>query len=284
MDQNPKLSLTRTRDFGDLITDCFAYVREHYKVLGKSILYFVVPIIVVSSIFFGSYMQEVFSMMPANPGEGEPVTPDFSSLLPSLGGASLFGLFAWSAMAVVVYSHMSLVASNNQQEVTVDHIWQRYKKDIWGILGISILTGIFTFLGALFLIIPGIFLSVKFTLIPAAYINERTGISDAFSRSWHLTKNYWWYTFGLVILMSIMVSFMSYFLTVPIMIVSAFTQFAGGEAGSSQSLFAIVYGAAMVLGYIFYALFYISLGLHYFNLIERKEGSAMKERIEQINT
>jgi hypothetical protein len=81
-----------------------------------------------------------------------------------------------------------------------------------------------------------------------------------------------------------MVSFMSYFLTVPIMVVSAFTQFAGGEMSSAQSLFPIIYGSAMVLGYIFYAFFYITLGLHYFNLIERKEGTAMKERIEQINT
>lgn len=280
MNQESKINLNRTREFGDLFTDCFTYVRQHYKTLGKSILYFVIPVIVLSSIFFGSYMQQIFNLMPAGS------EPSFSSITPaftSLGAAALFGMFAWAAMSAVVYNHMSLLSESDSTTVTVNKIWGRFKEDILGLIGISLLTGIFTFFGVLFLIIPGIYLSVKFALIPAAFVHERVGIGDAFSRSWFLTNNFWWITFGLIILMSMMVSFMSYFLTVPIMIASAFAQFAGGEIGSEQSMFAIMYGSAMLLGYIFYALFYITLGLHYFNLVERKEGNVMQQRIEQIN-
>lgn len=280
MNQEFEIDLNRTREFGDLFTDCFSYVRQHYKTLGKSILYFVIPVIVVSSIFFGSYMQQIFNLIPAG---GE---PSFSSLTPaftSLGAAALFGMFAWAAMSAVVYNHMSLLSESDKTTVTVNKIWDRFKEDILGLIGISLLTGIFTFFGTLFLIIPGIYLSVKLVLTPAAFVHERAGIWDSFSRSWFLTDNFWWFTFGLIILMSLMVSFMSYFLAIPIMIATAFAQFAGGEIGSQQTMFAIIYGSAMLLGYIFYALFYIALGLHYFNLLERKEGHVMQQRIEQIN-
>lgn len=281
MNQISKLNLTRTRNFGDLISDTFIYVRDHYKTLGKSVLYFVVPIIAVSSIFFGSYMQQIFALQ-ANPDSLDSID-SITSMFTSLGGSGIFGMLASAAMSVVVFNHMALVSESEHGNTNIHEIWERFKTDILAIIAISILTFVFTFLGMIVFIIPGIYLMVKFILIPAVYVKERIGISDAFSRSWHLTTNFWWFTLGLIIVMSLLVSFMSYFLAIPIMLTSAFVGFAGGEAGSGDTIIAVIYGTALLLGYIFYALLYISIGLHYFNLVERKEGSAMKERIDQIN-
>lgn len=278
MNQQSKITLARTRNFGDLISDTFTYVRDYHKSLGKGLLYFVIPIIALAAILFGNYMQQVMAMQ-ADPNSLD----DIASMFSSIGGASMLGMFASAAMAAVVFNHMALVSESESGEVTVSGIWNRYKTDIWAIIGISIITGIIAFVGMIFFIIPGIFLLVKFSLIPAVYVKERVGISDAFSRSWHLTANYWWFTFGLTIVMGLLVSFMSYFLTVPIMLTSAFVGFAGGDVGSASTMITVIYSTAMLLGYIFYSLLYISIGLHYFNLVERKEGSAMKERIEQIN-
>lgn len=276
MNQMSKLTLPRPRDFGDLITDSFGYVRDHYKSLGKSVLYFVVPIIAVSSLFFGQYMQQIASI------QADPTSLDnISSMFTSLGGSGIFGMLASAAMSVVVFNHMALVAESDRNNVTVHQIWERFKTDIWAIIAISILTFIFTFLGMIAFIVPGLYLAIKFTLIPAVYVKERIGIRDAFSRSWHLTTNFWWFTFGLIIVMGFLVSFMSYFLAIPIMLTSMFVEFAGGEAGV-DTVITLIYGTAVLLGYIFYALLYISIGLHYFNLVERKEGNTMKQRIDQI--
>lgn len=276
MNQMSKLTLTRPRDFGDLITDSFGYVRTHYRSLGKAVLYFVVPIIAVSSLFFGQYMQQIASIQ-ADPDSLDSI----SAMFTSLGGSGIFGMLASAAMSVVVFNHMALVAESDGNNVTVHQIWERFKSDIWAIIAISILTFIFTFLGMIAFFIPGLYLAIKFTLIPAAYIKERIGISDAFSRSWHLTTNFWWFTLGLIIVMGLLVSFMSYFLAIPIMLTSMFVEFAGGQAGI-DTVITIIYATAVLLGYLFYALLYISIGLHYFNLVERKEGSTMKQRIDQI--
>ena len=281
MEQMNKTKLKRTREFGDLITDTFGYVREHYKTLGKSILYFVIPFIAIASIFMGSYFQQ--SMAISNNPETLAGLGNMVTLLGTVSGMGIFGMLASAAMSAVVYNHMALLSDSAGAAVTVNQIWDRFKKDIWAILGITILTGLLVGLGFLFFVIPGIILYTKFALIPAAYIKERTSISDAFSRSWNLTTNFWWFTFGLIIVMGILVSFMSYFLTVPIMIVSMFTGIAGGDVESVSSIFTLVYSIAGILSYIFYSLVFISLGLHYFNLVERKEGTSMKERIDQIN-
>jgi hypothetical protein len=223
-------------------------------------------------------MQQIFALQ-ADPDSLDSIT----SMFTSLGGSGIFGMLASAAMSVVVYNHMALVSESEHGSTNVNEIWERFKTDIWAIIAISVLTFIFTFLGMIVFIIPGIYLAIKFALIPAVYVKERVGISDAFSRSWRLTTNFWWFTFGLLIVMGILVSFMSYCLAIPIMLTSAFVGFAGGEAGSGDTIIAIIYGTAILLGYIFYALLYISIGLHYFNLVERKEGSAMKEQIDQIN-
>ncbi|MDR8393203.1 hypothetical protein NC796_18755 [Aliifodinibius sp. S!AR15-10] len=277
-----KIDLTRTRNFGNLISDTFTYVRVYYKSLGKSILYFVIPIVVLASIFFGQYMQQTLAMS-SNPDSINAIDNLFS-MISSMGGASILGMLASAAMSAVIYNHMALISESETNSATVHQIWDRYKKDIWAMIGISILSGLIILFGMIFLIIPGIFLFVKFTLIPATYVNERQGISKSFSRSWNLTTNHWWFTFGLTIVIGLIVSFMSYFLTIPITIVSMFTGFASGDLASANTLISVIYSTAIVLGYIFYALLYITFGLHYFNLVERKEGASMKERIEQIST
>ncbi|WP_310686703.1 hypothetical protein [Aliifodinibius sp. S!AR15-10] len=282
MNQMSKIDLTRTRNFGNLISDTFTYVRVYYKSLGKSILYFVIPIVVLASIFFGQYMQQTLAMS-SNPDSINAIDNLFS-MISSMGGASILGMLASAAMSAVIYNHMALISESETNSATVHQIWDRYKKDIWAMIGISILSGLIILFGMIFLIIPGIFLFVKFTLIPATYVNERQGISKSFSRSWNLTTNHWWFTFGLTIVIGLIVSFMSYFLTIPITIVSMFTGFASGDLASANTLISVIYSTAIVLGYIFYALLYITFGLHYFNLVERKEGASMKERIEQIST
>ena len=70
-----------------------------------------------------------------------------------------------------------------------------------GFLGAVLLSGLFIGIGTLLLVIPGIFLSVKLSLIAPATIVERKGGTTAMSRSFELTKGSGWKIFAMFLVM-----------------------------------------------------------------------------------
>ncbi|WP_445666422.1 hypothetical protein [Fodinibius sp. AD559] len=278
------LKIKQPRDFGDLITAPFTYIRQHYEVLGKSLLYFVVPLIAVTSILMTQYFSASFEM-GMNPDAMN--SGDFlSKFMATSGTGTFFGVLTMTALAAVIYTHMKLVADEtvSNAKITVDHIWQGLKSNFLGILMISIGVFFATMLGVIALVIPGIFISVKLTLVAAAYVLEDNhSISDAFSRSWHLITNHWWFTLGLVLVLSILIGLLSQALSLPFVIVSAISGFSGfADPNTAGTLIAIFYGFVTSLNYIFYSILYLALGFHFYNLVERKEGAALQQRINEI--
>lgn len=270
------------RDFGSLITGSFYYIRRHFRLLGKSILYFVVPLITVSGLLLIQYGGQAFELADASDPE-----IFLSNFMASALGSTLFTALAMTALAAVVYNHIKLVADENlsNEAIKIDDIWVGFKRDFFMILLISVAVFIVTIAGLIFFIIPGIYLSVKLVLATAAYVFEDTDLWGALSRSWSLTTDHWWTTFGLMIVIYIFVALMSYAISMPFFIVAAFTGFTGLESPETlETTFGIIYGLMTSLSYIFYTLLYVVLGLHYYNLVERKEGAGLQQRIDQIET
>ncbi len=73
------------------------------------------------------------------------------------------------------------------------------------LLAASIITGILIVLGLIALIIPGIILAIMFSLVYPAIMLEGTGISESLSRSRVLVSNRWLKTFGLLLVLGIIV-------------------------------------------------------------------------------
>ncbi|PAU93458.1 hypothetical protein CK503_12060 [Aliifodinibius salipaludis] len=276
--------IKQPRDFGDLITAPFTYIRQHYEVLGKSLLYFVVPLIAVTSILMTQYFSASFEM-GMNPDAME--SGEFlSNFMATSGTGTFFGVLTMTALAAVIYTHLKLVADQtvSNTEITVDDIWKGLKSNFLAILVISIGVFFATVFGMIALIIPGLFISVKLTLVTAAYVLEdKHTISDAFSRSWHLVTNHWWFTLGLVIVVSILIALLSQALSLPFVIISAISGFSGfADPNTAGTLIAIFYGFVTSLNYVFYSILYLALGFHFYNLVERKEGEGLRQRINEI--
>ena len=266
--------IKKIRDFGSLLSASFYYVRRYFKSLGKSVLYFVVPIILVSTILVSQFMVPSFDM-----AQGEMIH-SFSMMSTSLI-SGVIGILGMTALAAVVYNHLKFAATGRtDNDIQVEEIWDGLKSDFFIILLINIGVFIATFLGIFFFIIPGIFISVKLTLVSAVYVLEERKLSDAFSRSWNLISNYWWLTFGLVLVMGIFVSLMSMTASMPLTLIAAFANFSGLE--NPHTTIGMFYALVNALTYIFYTVMYLCLGLHYYNLVERKEGAELEKRISQI--
>lgn len=281
-----KIEIKKVQDFGDLVSAPFYYIRQHFRSLGKSILYFVVPLIAVAGIAVSQLATTPFTMDPEDIESGAYIAEVIAS---SLSG-SIFGILAMTALAAVVYHHIKLVADETVDNDSIEpqDIWPGVKSDFLMLLLISLGVGLATGIGIIFFILPGIFISIKLVLTTAVYVIEDVDFGDAFSRSWHLVTNHWWYTFGLVVVMYIFASLMTNAITFPFVIVSFISGFSGLENPETMEqtmgpVFSIFYGLSTSLSYVFYTIVYICLGMHYYNLIERKEGKELTERIDQID-
>lgn len=74
------------------------------------------------------------------------------------------------------------------------------------LLGLGIIIGLGTFLGAILLIVPGIILAVMWSAATGALVVEQQGIFASLQRSRDLTRGYRWQIFGLGVLL-VIVSF-----------------------------------------------------------------------------
>jgi hypothetical protein len=132
------------------------------------------------------------------------------------------------------------------------------------ILGLSIIPVACSF----GLLVPvWIWVIVKLTMAPAAMFVERIGLFDAFSRSWRLTDSKWWRTFGILLLVTLLHSLLSYVLTWLTLGLAATALFLPGWVSAAIVFTAIYLASGLVLPIV-----QIAIVLLYFDLRVRKEG------------
>ena len=64
-----------------------------------------------------------------------------------------------------------------------------------GYVCVTIAFAVITWLGTLFFILPGIFLSVRYMFAHLIYATEDVGFFEAFERSWRITRGHFWKLF-----------------------------------------------------------------------------------------
>lgn len=105
-----------------------------------------------------------------------------------------------------------------------------------------------------------VFVALHFILVPQIIVLERSGVIRAYTRSWRLIQGVWWRTFGLIMLLYLMVGFVQGAL--------------GGAAAGVLSAIHPVLGTAIsgVVGLVIQPVYLGALTLLYFDLRIRKEG------------
>jgi hypothetical protein len=79
--------------------------------------------------------------------------------------------------------------------------------------GIAIFFGIVILIAA---IIAVIFVAVRWSFVIPAIAYEDSGVIDSLRRSWNIVNGFWWRTFGILILLNIIVSFAVSIITIPL--------------------------------------------------------------------
>lgn len=126
------------------------------------------------------------------------------------------------------------------------------------LIGVSFLGAILVLIGLILIIIPGIYISVRFTVASQAAVLERQSVTGSLRRSWELVEGNWWRVFGIVIVVTILVAVLE---GLAGRIVGAV---AGDVLGTGLS--------TAVVGIFIQPIQAIALTLLYYDLRIRKEG------------
>jgi hypothetical protein len=90
-------------------------------------------------------------------------------------------------------------------DTTIGELYERTRPRLPALIAAGIVAGIAIAFGLILLIIPGLYLLTRWSLIPAVIVIEKRRAGEAFDRSWQLTRGYGWTVFG-----SLLVAFIAY--------------------------------------------------------------------------
>jgi hypothetical protein len=219
MDQGPGNGLPPAppllpKGIGDILSAAFTIYKEKWQ------QFFVIVAIVAIPLSVIQYFLEDQLASPAtihiDQATGQVTTTGGSSFGTFLAGSLLLAL-----VGVLIYEIMAgaltRAAAGSVVGVTIDaESSYRYGLARLGsILLIGILTGLAVGIGFIFLVIPGLFLLVKFAVsIPALVVENKRG-TQAMSRSFQLTGGHFWHVAGTVLLAAIITGIVSGILTAP---------------------------------------------------------------------
>ncbi|RNC79402.1 MAG: hypothetical protein ED557_15080 [Balneola sp.] len=298
METNTLFNLKKIRSFGDILSDTFTYYRVYWRSMAKAFSVFVFAPLIVGVILFGGSFALLFQNV---------------DVMVDSGGFGAFGLSFFLGISLVVIAIIMLVAVTYQhiRHASLGEIPETLSEFSRGMFGklfhiiiasilmtfvfvvlILVFMGIVSSLGepvvvAILITAFYIFLFFVFTrlaLYPVVLFIEDGNISNAIMRSWTLTSNYFWFTFGVYFVIGIVFAVLSMLASIPLGILSGLLTFIFGA--DFQENIGLIIGAAYASFYFVQALAssaqFIALGIHYFNLVERKEGGGLATEIDRL--
>lgn len=290
-----QITVRQARGVFDILGDTFNYIRVHFKSLSKMLSVYVLAPLLAGSILFSMSLGNIIS------GDFE---QDILSQNETLGffGLEFFAGFFFLVITYfmlmgVVYQHI-FYAGKGEIPDDVSEFSDGMFSKLFRLVPLFLLVGflitVLVFILMLTIIeitawltliyLPLLFyMFIKLLLFPIAFFVEDDGAFYSLVRSWELTNGYFWQTFGVYLLISIVFGILSQLLSAPLLLV---TTIAGVGLGTGSVLIETLYVATNVLSFIFQMLFFaaqsIAMGLHYYNLEERKEGSTLGEQIANL--
>jgi len=284
------IELSKTRDFGEIISDSFLFIRENFKPLLKCFFifcgFFMLATLVVS------YLQQTKMFSTINN-----VAVDANSFDTNQGpfGAFsklfgieyflliFFGLLNLTAIMVTVLSYMAVYKTKGNIPPTPEEVWGYIKYFFFKVFGSMLLIIIMITVGTVCCIIPGMWLYPILSLVFPIMIIENASFGYAFSQSFRLIKDNWWATFGALFVIGVIVYILVLIVVLPVGAANMGSMFLhrGRGVHISQTLLLIT-TTLSTLCHVFYILPLVTLTLCYFNLTELKDSTGLMERINQL--
>jgi len=298
-----KIELMRYRNFGDLFSTTFDFIKQNFKLYLKTVLIYIFPFLALVSFGIGFIFRN-FSMDALNNN------PD-SMFNTFLNGSNIAIMVVSYLILIIVtllsyaitFAYVNLYKKRSSiNEFSAQDVWNNTTRNIGWMLGYSFiffvilisLYAVLVFLTAtvsewfmmiFFIMLPFfIYISIPLSLLfPLKFEEPQLGFGEAVSKCFKLIKGKWWESFGFMVLFSFLIGICSYAFIIPAYIVVLLLMLL--ELGSIAK-FISIFGIG-----IFYSLMilingfaYIAISVLFYSLFERLTGSSLKKQIEKIGT
>ena len=281
-----KIELAKPRDFGEIISDTFGFVKQNFKPLLKYFFIFCgFFLLATGATDTLNQIQTLNRFNNFNPNSFDSPTGPFSAFTPTYFLNLFFLMLEYLSITIMTLSFMALYKQKGNEVPEAEEMWGYFKFYFFRIVGSTIVVAVLFILACLLCLIPGIYLYPIISLIFPIIIIENASFGYAFNQSFKLIKDNWWSTFGVLIVMGIILGVASAILVLPSAIFTAGSIFLHMTKGTSTSIAGVVITSVLKqCAHVFQILSVVATCLIYFNLHESKEGTGLMERINQFGT
>jgi hypothetical protein len=281
----------RPRQLSELLDELFRLYRRHFSLIVAVALLVALPGL-VWSLATGVYRlnSTSYTNLFTTTGTSTPTfnSQQLSNLLGTLLLGGLGGLILLPFSVGAVYRAVTDVALGRPATIAV--VLRETLARYWPLLGLVGLFFVFAVvwliaevIGFLLLFLPGlavfcaaVYFLVRWSLVVATMMAEDVGPIRGLGRSWSLVSGSWWRTFGILLIVGILQSIISYALLI------LFTLFADiFSTGDFRS--ALVSVGSTLLSALVSPITTIAVVLLYFDLRVRKEGLDLDQLAQQTS-
>lgn len=172
--------------------------------IGTGLIIAIVPLLL--SLVVSALLQGIISLEVARATIGEKLT--FRGLW-RLAKGRLGVLIGWSALvSLVLLVALVLFALAIALAVSVGT-----PESALGTFGLAVIVGLAGF-------VVSVWIGIKLSLVPSILMLERVSLRTAVARSWSLTNGYFWKTFGITLLVNVIVNVATQIISTPLSLVA----------------------------------------------------------------
>jgi len=189
--------------------------------------------------------------------------------------SSVFGFLFF--MFICIFTDHFAFAHFTNRPADFRYVTFRSLKLTIPVLFIVFLYFVASYIGMIFLVVPGVIISVGWSIIGPAYLHEDTSLFGSFGRSWQLTRGYKWWVWLATIVMGIIMTIV-FGIAVVLLSLTAYSGVTNTDISSAFTIGAFFIGLLMSLFmYLALALYASFITALYTELRELKEGPLSEE-------
>jgi hypothetical protein len=287
---NQPINLRKSRDFGEIISDSFIFLRENFKPLFRSLLAISGIFIVLGTV---TTTFQYMGMMRLYKGAFHPdagANYELNSYSLTYFATIFINLIIILLQELTIYlatmSFISVYLEKNGEKPTLAEVWGYFKYYFFRVTGSGLLLFLLIGVGCVFCFIPGIYLAGVFSIVIPIIVMENASFRYAFNKSFQLVSNNWWFVFGVAVVTGIIVGVINSVASLPITILSLVGSFFAHKGSGQAYMVPLIVFFSLIKNVVIltYTLSNISVALCYFKLSEEKEGLGLLGRMENFGS
>ena len=209
----------------------------------------------------------------------DPDTLDMTGFWGALTGGLVLAVISYAGTLII---SGAVARTVGDEYVGVESEWQvsmRKALDrIWALIGASLLYALGVFIGFLLLVIPGIYLAIRWVVASVTVILEDRGPTASLGRSAELVRGRWWPVFGVMIL-GLIIQFVIGAIVGAIFGAAIFAS----DDPTSAGVLAVSAVIDLLIGIFLQPFVAVLVTVIYFDLRVRKEGFDLDRLADQLD-